>query len=244
MAGRLTVADGVGSALGRARERVHAAARAAGRAPEDVALLLAVKTVSPERIREAIAAGGTLLGHNRAQELTATEPELTDLPHETHFIGHLQSNKVNQVLRWVSCVQALDSASLAQRLDRAQGRQLDDGEATVPLDVLVQVNTSGEGSKSGVAPEAAADFAAEVAALEQLRLRGFMTIGANSDDAGEVRASYDALREVRDAVVGSVVAGTGEARELSMGMSGDLEIAIAAGATIVRVGSAVFGVRG
>ena len=231
-------------ALAGVRARVEAAARDAGRDPAEIEVLLAVKTVLLERVREAIVAGGGLLGHNRAQELTAIEPGLGDLPHETHFIGHLQSNKVNQVLRWVRCVQTVDSGALAARLDRARGRMIDDGEASDPLDVLVQVNTSGEHSKSGVAPPAASDLADEVASLPRLRLRGFMTIGANSPDEGAVRASYDALREVRDAVVGSGEPGTADARELSMGMSGDLEIAVAAGATMVRVGSAVFGGRG
>ena len=236
------MSDDLGAALASVQARVDAAARDAGR-DEDVSLLLAVKTVPLERVREAISAGGTLLGHNRAQELGAIEPGLTDLAHETHFIGHLQSNKVNQVLRWASCVQTLDSAALAQRLDRARGRALDEGEAAGPLEVLVQVNTSGEESKSGVTPENAAAFAADVAAHHHLRLRGFMTIGANSPDSARVRASYEALLQVRDTVVGSGQAGTEEAHELSMGMSGDLEIAVAAGATMVRVGSAIFGAR-
>jgi PLP dependent protein len=225
----------VPDAFARVRARVDAAARAAGRDPAEVALLLAVKTVPAARVRAAIVAGGTLLGHNRAQELTAGEPALTDLAHTTHFIGHLQSNKVNQVTRWVDCVQTVDTLALAERLDRSR--------ADRPLDVLVQVNTSGEETKSGVAPAAAPDLAAAVAALPALRLRGFMTIGANSPDAGRVRASYDALAQVRAEVAAAGAPGTEAATELSMGMSGDLEPAIAAGATIVRVGSAVFGSR-
>jgi PLP dependent protein len=238
------VSQDVGAAIARVRARIEAAARGAGREPSEVGLLLAVKTVSAPRIRAAIAAGGTMLGHNRAQELAVTEPELADLPHEVHFIGHLQSNKVNQVLRWVTCVQTVDTVSLAERLDRARARAIEDGDVAGSLDVLVQVNTSGEDTKSGVVPSAAADLAGQVASLSALRLRGFMTIGANSTDLGRVRASYDALREVRDAVVGSGHPGTDAAVHLSMGMSGDLEIAVAAGATMVRVGSAVFGARG
>jgi len=238
------VSQDVEAALARVRARIAAAARHAGRHPSEVELLLAVKTVSPPLIRAAIVAGGTVLGHNRAQELTVTEPELADLPHQVHFIGHLQSNKVNQVLRWVTCVQTVDALGLAQRLDRGYGRILEAGDRTGPLEVLVQVNTSRETSKSGVDVGAASDLAAEVAALPALRLRGFMTIGANSPDAMAVRASYDDLRQVRDAVVGSGDPGTAAADQLSMGMSGDLEIAVAAGATMVRVGSAVFGERG
>lgn len=237
------MSEEIREALAQVRARVDAAAAAAGREGSEVALLLAVKTVPVPRIRAAIDAGGTLLGHNRAQELTATEPELTDLAHRTHFIGRLQSNKVNQVTRWVACVQTVDTAALAARLDRSRGRAIEEGTAAQPLEVLVQVNVSGEESKAGVAPSEAAALAAEVAALPQLRLRGFMTIGAHSPDAGLVRAGYDRLAQVRDAVVTSGDPGTEQADQLSMGMSGDLEVAVAAGATIVRVGSAVFGAR-
>lgn len=206
-------------------------------------MLLAVKTVPADRIREAITAGYPLLGQNRAQELTATEPDLVGLAHRTHFIGHLQSNKVNAVLRWVDCVQTVDTPSLAERLDRSRTRLASEGGPDTPLEVMVQVNTSGEDSKFGVEPAAALELAATVAALPRLRLTGFMTIGANSTDHGRVRASYDALAEVRETVLASDAVGTDGAHELSMGMSGDLEIAVAAGATIVRVGSAVFGAR-
>lgn len=230
-------------ALAQVRARVDAAARESGRGPAEIAVLLAVKTVGPDRVREAIAAGYPLLGQNRAQELTAVEPALVGVEHRTHFIGHLQSNKVNAVLRWVDCVQSVDSLALAERLDRARARTAEDDVAPTPLDVMVQVNTSGEESKYGIKPTGALDLAAAVAALPWLRLTGFMTIGANSTDTGRVRASYDALAEVRDQVLATGAVGTDLARELSMGMSGDLEIAVAAGATMVRVGSAVFGSR-
>ncbi|UFU07759.1 YggS family pyridoxal phosphate-dependent enzyme [Ruania halotolerans] len=217
--------------------RIAAAAEAAGRDPSEVRLLLAVKRVEAARIREAFAAGATLIGQNRAQELVATEPDLVDIPHESHFIGHLQSNKVNQVMRWADCVQSVDSTKLAHRLDRAaEARERD-------LDVFIQVNTSGEETKAGVTPESAGELAAVVGSLEHLHLRGFMTIGAHSADLDEVRASYTRLTQVAAAVVDSGASGTGEAGELSMGMSGDLEIAIAAGATMVRVGTGVFGAR-
>lgn len=237
------MSEEIRQALAQVRARVDAAAVAAGRDGVDVAVLLAVKTVPVPRIRAAIEAGGALLGHNRAQELTATEPDLTDLAHRTHFIGHLQSNKVNQVARWVECVQTVDTLALAERLDRSRGRAIEEGTAAGPLEVLVQVNVSGEESKAGVPPSEAAGLAVEVAALPQLRLRGFMTIGAHSPDTGLVRAGYDRLAQVRDAVVASGAPGTDAADQLSMGMSGDLEVAVAAGATIVRVGSAVFGAR-
>lgn len=230
-------------ALARVHDRVEAAARDAGRDPAEVAVLLAVKTVPSERIREAISAGFPLLGQNRAQELTATEPDLVDLPHRTHFIGHLQSNKVNAVLRWVDCVQSVDTLALAERLSSRRARLAEEKDPQGPLEVMVQVNTSCEESKFGVEPAAAFELATAVATLPHLRLTGFMTIGANSTDTERVRASYDVLAQVREQTLASDAVGKDSALELSMGMSGDLEIAIAAGATIVRVGSAAFGSR-
>lgn len=223
--------------LAQVRLRIEAAARSVGRDPVEVEILLAVKTQTPEIVRAVIAAGGRVLGHNRAQELVAMGPELAGFPHEMHFIGHLQSNKVNQVLPWVACVQTVDNAALAARLDRAAAR------TDRVLDVFLQVNTSLEPSKFGAVPEDALPLAYAVGAAEHLRLRGLMTVGANSPDADVVRASYEHLAQLRDAVVASGAPGTADAVELSMGMSGDLEHAIAAGSTMVRVGSAVFGPR-
>ncbi|WP_413450713.1 YggS family pyridoxal phosphate-dependent enzyme [Georgenia phoenicis] len=224
-------------ALAAVRDRVAAGARSVGRDPAEVDILLAVKTQPVELVREAVAAGFPLLGHNRAQELVATAPDLADLPHEMHFIGRLQSNKAGKVVPLVGCVQSVDSLPLAERLDRLAGRE---GRE---LEVLVQVNTSAEPTKAGAAPEDAVALAVAVGALPHLRLRGLMTIGANSTDVDVVRASYERLAALRDEVLGSGADGTGAARELSMGMSGDLEVAVAAGATMVRVGSAVFGAR-
>jgi pyridoxal phosphate enzyme (YggS family) len=230
-------AAGVVERLARVRRRIHEAAEAAGRSPDDVRLLLATKTVPPSLIRVALQAGATTIGENRVQELVAKSPELADLTPRVHLIGHLQSNKVNHALRWVTCVESVDSVEIARRLaDRAV-------EGGRVLDVLLQVNVSGETTKFGLAPDDAEQAAVEVAGLDGLRLRGFMTIGANSADTGLVRAGYARLRELRDAVVASGAVGTSGAVELSMGMSGDLETAIAEGATTVRIGSAVFGSR-
>ncbi|MBD8063790.1 YggS family pyridoxal phosphate-dependent enzyme [Actinomycetaceae bacterium Sa1BUA1] len=231
------VSSEVAERLAQVRERVAAAARVVGRDPAEVQLLLAVKTLPADRVREAIDAGARLLGHNRAQELVATAPDLAGLPHEMHFIGRLQSNKAGKVVPLVSCVQSVDSLALAERLDRLAGRE---GRR---LDVFAQVNTSGEDTKAGAAPQGAVAHALAVAALPHLRLRGLMTIGARSEDVDVVRASYERLATLRDDVVASGAPGTAEARELSMGMSTDLEVAVAAGATMVRVGTAVFGAR-
>ncbi|RPF25687.1 YggS family pyridoxal phosphate-dependent enzyme [Georgenia muralis] len=233
--------------LAAVRDRIAGACAAAGRDPGEVRLLLAVKTQPVSAILAALGAGADLLGHNRAQELEATGPAL-DAPgvprHEMHFIGRLQTNKVNQVLRWATCVETVDSARLAERLDRAVAAGTGaDGTPPGALDVLVQVNTSGEDTKSGVDPGGALALAALVGGLPHLRLGGLMTVGARSADPDVVRRSYDLLAEVRAAVLASGEPGTSGATELSMGMSGDLEPAVAAGATIVRVGTAVFGAR-
>ncbi|WP_426594841.1 YggS family pyridoxal phosphate-dependent enzyme [Cellulomonas sp. McL0617] len=228
-----TSAGTVADRLTRLRARIAAAESAAGRPPGSVRLLLATKTQDAETVRAALVADAgqpVLVGENRVQELVAKGPLFRDLHVPTHLIGPLQSNKVTAALRWASCIESVASLGLAQRLAaRADG-----------LEVYVQVNVSGEPTKHGVAPAQAVDLAGAVAALDGLRLGGFMTVGANSPDADVVRGGYALLRSIRDEVVAAGVPG---ARELSMGMSGDLELAIAEGATIVRVGSAVFGAR-
>lgn len=230
-------AGGVAARLADVRSRVRAAAQAAGRDPAEVRILLATKTMPPAVIREAFAAGGTLIGENRVQEVLAKAAELADVPHETHFIGHLQSNKVNQVLPHISCLQTLDSPALADRL-AARLEVLDRG-----LDVLIQVNVSGEPSKSGVPSPQVADLVAAVARHPGLTLRGFMTIGLHSPDRAAVRRGYAELAGIRARASAEGWSGAEEATELSMGMSGDYADAIAEGATIVRLGSAVFGPR-
>jgi pyridoxal phosphate enzyme (YggS family) len=231
-------ADGtVVERLAGARRRVAAAAVAAGRDPGEVRILLATKTMPPPIIREAIAAGSTLIGENRVQEVLAKADALADIAHTTHFIGHLQSNKVNQLLPFVECVQTLDSAALASRL---QGRlQVLDRQ----LDVLIQVNVSGEGTKSGVHPDQVRQLVAAVADAPRLVLRGFMTLGLHSPDRDAVRRGDRQWAQIRDRALTEGWSGAAAAVELSMGMSGDYPDAIAEGATIVRLGSAVFGPR-
>lgn len=222
---------------GAVQHRVAAAARDAGRDPRDVAILLASKTMPVAVVRAAALAGATLLGENRVQELVAKAPELVDLAPTWHVIGPLQSNKVNAALRWATCVQTVGDLALATRLSRrCEAVERD-------LDVMVQVNVSGEPTKAGVAPQTAVDLALAVGGLPRLRLTGLMTIGARSDDPAPVRAGFALLRGLRDEIAASGAPGCGEVTELSMGMSGDLELAVAEGATVVRVGSAVFGPR-
>ena len=219
--------------------QVREAATAAGRQADSVRLLLATKTIAASVVLEAIAAGFGLIGENRAQEVVAKADELVaaGLPYDCHFIGHLQRNKINQVLPHVSCIQTVDSTDLAERLDArlaALGRQ---------LDVLVQVNVSGEASKSGLPIADVPALLATIGKLPRLRVTGYMTIGLNSPDVAAVRAGYRSLADFRNDALTRGMPGAERATELSMGMSGDFAEAIAEGATIVRVGSAVFGRR-
>lgn len=213
------------------QERIAAAAARADRDPAGVTLLLATKTMPAEVILAALRSGSTLIGENRVQEITEKAEALAAVPHTTHLIGHLQRNKVGAVLPFIDCLQSLDSADLAARFER----RLAEHEPDRVLQVMVQVNVSGESTKSGVAPEDAAALVAAVREFPHLQLTGLMTIGLNSPDETAVRRGCATLRRLRDELV--------PGGELSMGMSGDLEPAIAEGATIVRVGSAVFGRR-
>lgn len=222
--------------LGQIHRRMGVACRQAGRSPGNVRLLLATKTVPAEAIQIGLEAGETLLGENKVQEAQRKFDLLRAAGAEWHFIGHLQTNKVKDVLRFATLVQSVDRLELAQKLD---GRLQFEGRS---LDVLVQVNTSYEESKFGIAPEKALSFVREVARYDTLRIKGLMTIGLLSVEGEKVRKCFRLLRNLRDQIAREGVPGV-EMRELSMGMSGDLEIAIQEGATIVRVGTAIFGER-
>lgn len=220
--------------LAAVRARIEAAARTAGRDPAGVRLLAVTKTVSPARLRAAHAAGVRQMGENKVQEARGKAEALADLGIHWVLIGHVQTNKARDAALVAQEVQSLDSLRLAQALDRrlqAAGRG---------LDVYVQVNTSGEDSKFGLPPEQVADFLARLPAYQSLRVRGLMTLAARSQDTGRVRACFDLLRELRDAGRQAGTVGDGL---LSMGMSGDLEEAVMAGSTCVRVGQAIFGAR-
>jgi pyridoxal phosphate enzyme (YggS family) len=216
--------------------RIDAACAAVDRGRDQVRLLLATKTVDPDRVRVAIEAGANLVAENRVQEVRPKFEALADLDYERHFIGHLQSNKINALVPYVSCIQSLDRLSLARKLQKRLERESETRE------VLLQVNTSAEDSKFGLDPEDLIEFAREVSRMDALKIRGLMTIGLFTDDFEEARPSLRRLRELRDQVRNLNLDGV-RMDELSMGMSGDLEVAIEEGATIVRVGSAVFGNR-
>ena len=220
----------IAARLAEVRGRIAAAAERAGRSAEGVTLLAVSKTKSEAAIREAYAAGQRDFGENYVQELTAKAAALSDLPGlRWHLIGPLQRNKVKQVAPIAALVHTVDRAALAEEIEKraaAAGR-------VVP--VLIEVNVGGEASKAGCPPGDAAALAAAVRAMPHLSLRGLMTIPPDTEDREEARPFFAALRALRD--------GIGGLPELSMGMSHDFEIAVAEGATIVRVGTAIFGAR-
>jgi PLP dependent protein len=226
----------VAANLARLRDRIAAATIRSGRTTDAVRLVLVTKTVAPDRVREAIHAGQTDLGENKVQEGGRKAEALAGEPIRWSMIGHLQSNKVKDVLKFAAEVQSLDRLSLAAALEK---RLQFLGQS---LDVLVQVNTSNEASKYGLTPEDVPAFLKELISFETLRPKGFMTLARFTPDEAEVRRCFRVLREIRDRALND--APQGEAlRHLSMGMSGDYETAIEEGATIVRVGQAVFGPR-
>lgn len=223
--------------LGIIDKRIQQACIKAGRKREDVRLLLASKTVDVPRIEQALSLmDKPLMGENRVQELEQKGPELKQPRPEIHFIGHLQSNKIKQVLRWADCIQSVDRLSLAKKLQKRL--EFEDKH----IDVLVQVNTSYEDSKFGVKPENAIALVKKINEFNRIHIKGLMTIGLFSNDKDKVRACFKRLVSVQQEIKAMHIAGV-EMTELSMGMSGDLEIAIEEGATIIRVGTAIFGER-
>lgn len=223
--------------LAAIRARIDAACHAAGRDPATVRLLPVSKTVDQARLRQAYAIGMREFGENKVQEAMGKWEAMADLPDlRWALIGHLQTNKAKYAARFASEFQALDSLRVAQALDAQLQKH---GRA---LDVLVQVNTSGEASKFGLAPEDVPAFVRELPAFSSLRVRGLMTLALFSDDAALVRPCFVRLRTLRDRLRQEAPDGI-SMEELSMGMSGDFELAIAEGATTVRVGTAIFGRR-
>lgn len=232
----LTVAD-IRSKLDAVQARIAAACARVDRHPASVRLLPVSKTIDEGHLRMAYAAGCRMLGENKVQEAQRkwdAMADLTDL--RWSVIGHLQTNKARLVARFAAEFQALDSLRVAEALDRrlqAEGRA---------LDVFVQVNTSNEASKYGLAPDEVAAFLHELPAFPALRVRGVMTLAVFSEDRARVRDCFIRLRTLRDRLRQHAPAAIG-LDELSMGMSGDFDIAVEEGATVVRVGQAIFGAR-
>lgn len=220
------------------KQRIATACERSGRDVGDVKLLLATKTVPAERIQTAIELGSNLLGENKVQELKEKAPMLneSELDFNYHFIGHLQSNKIKDVVKYASCIQSVDRLSLAKKLQKRL--ELEDKT----IDVFIQVNTSREESKFGCAPEDTLELVKQVALLDRMNIKGLMTIGLFSANEDEVRPCFQILKKLQQEIH-TLNLDNVDPKELSMGMSGDLEIAIEEGATIIRVGTAVFGER-
>ncbi|MBX7062397.1 MAG: YggS family pyridoxal phosphate-dependent enzyme [Pyrinomonadaceae bacterium] len=217
--------------------RIEDACKASGRDPGEVKLLLATKTVSAERIKIAFGAGVTLIAENKVQELKEKFAALKDSPHTKHFIGHLQTNKIKDLLKCeVACIESLDRLDLAEKLQQ----RLEFEDKTI--EALIQVNTSFEESKFGVSPEDAVELVKQVSQFDRIKIKGLMTIGLFSDEIERVRKCFRLLKDIQQQIIALEIPNV-EMRELSMGMSGDLEAAIEEGATIVRVGTAIFGER-
>jgi pyridoxal phosphate enzyme (YggS family) len=215
------------------RERIAAACDRCGRSLADVRLLPVTKTVPANVLRLAYAAGISEFGENKLQEARDKRAMLAELPIRWSIIGHLQTNKVKYLVRFASEFHALDSLRLADELNRrldAEGRD---------LDVFVQVNTSGEASKYGLAPGDLVPFVERLSDYPRLKPRGLMTLAVFSADTERVRGCFRLLRDLRDRMVKIHP----DLTQLSMGMSGDFEVAIEEGATVVRVGQAIFGAR-
>lgn len=226
--------SGISARLQNLQARIARASVDAGRDPAEVRLLAVSKTWPADHVREAAAAGQRAFGENYVQEGVEKVDALPDLALEWHFIGPLQSNKTRPVAGRFAWVHSVDRLRIAQRLSEQRDVHLP------PLQVCIQVNVSGEASKSGVAPLELPELARAVAALPRLKLRGLMAIPEPTSDVALQRERFAALRHLRDALnAEGLLLDT-----LSMGMSDDLEAAIAEGSTMVRVGTAIFGARG
>lgn len=232
------VSDALNANLAAIRSRIDTACRRVGRDPSEVALLPVSKTRPAEVLRAAYAAGVRTFGENKVQEAQQKAEALSDLADiRWAVIGHLQTNKAKYVARFAHEFHALDSLRVAEALDRrlqAEGRG---------LDVYVQVNSSGEESKFGLAPEEVPGFVKELPNYTALRVRGLMTLAVFSTEVERVRACFVLMRDLRDRLRQEAPAGL-SFDGLSMGMSNDFEVAIEEGATVVRVGEAIFGPRG
>ena len=221
-------------ALDDARARIAAAARRSGREPEKVTLIGVVKTVAPERIREAVGAGLADVGENRVQEAAAVVAAVGRRAARWHMVGHLQRNKAGRAIELFDRVHGIDDFELAAAISRRAEA------AGLKLPVMVQVNVSEEASKFGVAPEELSRLVERVAGLAGLALDGVMSIGPEVARPEEARPYFVRTRELRDAAERETGA---RLPELSMGMSGDFEVAVEEGSTMVRVGTALFGGR-
>ncbi len=223
--------------LAQVKYRISEAVKRSGRDPESVRLVVVTKQVEVGLIAEAKKAGAVVFGENKVQEAREKIESLGHKGFEWHFIGHLQKNKVKYVFGLFDLIHSVDSAALAEAIhEKAVAR-----DEVMPI--LLQVNVSGEESKFGIDPEALPETIRAVAPLEGVQIRGLMTIPPYDPDPERSRVYYVRLRKLRDACSGIETRGGVSLDELSMGMSGDYEVAVEEGATLVRVGTAIFGLR-
>ena len=222
--------------LSLARDRIVAAARRSGRDPSSIRLVSVGKTHPAQVLQMAVDAGARIIGENYIQEARAKFDALIHCPAAWHFIGHLQRNKAKYAVRIFDLIHTVDSLKLASELDRQAGN------AGKVQELLVQVNISGEATKSGVSPENAQRLLEALGRLEHVHVRGLMTMPPFFNQPEMARPYFAALRKLRDRLEARDIPGI-ELHELSMGMSGDFEVAIEEGATLVRIGTLIFGGR-
>ena len=218
------------------RERINRACFRCGRKPEEVTLVAVTKTFGSDMISEAAGAGQLDFGENYVQELNEKRNELRILNVRWHFIGHLQTNKVKYIADFVHLVQTVDNVRVAEEIQkRAQmhGRI---------IDILVEVHTTSEVTKAGVLPEKTLDLVKQISPFKNVRMQGLMTMGPFSDDPNDSRPSFQQLVHVQKRIEQEGIPGV-SAKQLSMGMTHDFEVGIEEGATIVRLGTAIFGKR-
>ncbi len=221
--------------LASIRQQIESTCHQCGRNPSAVRLVAVAKTKPPKQVTAALAAGQTIIGESYVQELVAKTDQI-DTPAEWHFIGHLQSNKAKSLVGRVALIHSVDRLSLAREIDKQWGK------SGLTANVLLQVNLAEEASKSGTTLEQAETLARAIAGLEHLRLRGLMTLPPYCPDPEEVRPYFRQLRELASHLAACGLPGV-SMDELSMGMSHDFRVAIEEGATLVRIGTAIFGER-
>ena len=222
--------------LQNVKNRIQTAARACGRDSETIRLVVVSKTVPTARVRQAIQAGATILGENYVQEARTKFNDLATYPVSWHFIGHLQSNKAKYAVRLFDLIHSVDTLKLARELDK-QSRKINKIQ-----EVLIQVNISEEASKSGVNVKDTHNLLKDISHLENLSVKGLMTMPPYFNAPEKVRPYFAALRRLRDRLEQQGLFNV-SLSELSMGMTGDFEVAIQEGATLVRIGTAIFGKR-
>jgi pyridoxal phosphate enzyme (YggS family) len=222
--------------LEQVRERIRQTCESCGRETESVRLVAVSKTIAADVVREAIEAGVTILGENYVQEARDKFKALVQYPVSWHFIGHLQSNKAKYAVRLFDLIHSVDSLKLARELDK-QAAKVDKIQQ-----ILVQVNISGEDTKSGIPPDEALRLIAEIGRLQNIAVKGLMTMPPYFYQPEKVQPFFADLRKLRDQITEQSLPNV-SLDELSMGMTGDFEVAIKEGATLVRIGTAIFGER-